>query len=433
MINSETKLFAIAGKPVLHSKSPDIFNGLFEANKLNNYYLKITAKDAEGILSLSKLLGLSGINITAPYKETFMGLGVLADDASKNIGACNTIRFSEQKMESFNFDSLGVVKSIKEKINSLKGINALVIGAGGAAKAAVFGLIQEGAHVSVSNRTVQNAENIAKIFPICIVLPENIPSVINDFNLIVNTIEYPNSIFDISILQKGQMVLDANYKNSIFKEFCNLHDIPFIDGFPWLIHQATCSFETFTGLSVTKEYISNHFIQNSAKKSDIISFIGLSGSGKSSLGEALAKSLNWNFLDTDSEIEKIFGMSITNIFKQHGETEFRNAESKLLESLVGAKNLVISTGGGFILKESNRKCLKENSLVINLMADFETLSNRITSNNRPLLNSNSLEEDLKKMFINRKQFYLETADLVFYNQDILMDEVTQILTSEVFN
>ncbi len=433
MINSDTKLYAIAGKPVLHSKSPDIFNGLFKATKINAHYLKISAKDANGILCLSNLLGLSGINITAPFKETFMNLGISADNVSKSIGACNTIRFSEQKIESFNFDSVGVVKSVNEKIKSLKNIHALVIGAGGAAKAAVYGLIQEGAHVSISNRTLQNAENIAKIFPVNIVLSENIPTQIHDFDLIVNTIEFPYSIFDITILQKGQTVLDANYKNSIFKEHCKQHHIAFIDGFPWLMHQAACSFETFTGLSMTKDYISRNFIQNNRKKNDVISFIGLSGSGKSSLGKSLAKSLNWDFVDTDLEIEKMFGMSITEIFIKYGESEFRNAESKFLKSIIGAKNLIISTGGGLVLDESNRKLSKDNSLVIHLMADSKTLANRISVYNRPLLNFNSLEEDLQRMFNNRNSFYLETADLVFYNQDLSIEEATEILRNEGLN
>lgn len=432
MINSYTKLYAIAGKPVLHSKSPEIYNGLFHAKKINSHYVKITAKDAKGILSLSKLLGLSGINITAPFKETFMNLGVTPDNVSKSIGACNTIRFTDKKIESFNFDSIGVVKSVNEKITSLKNCHVLVIGAGGAAKAAVFGLIQQGAYVSISNRTKQNAENIAKIFPVNIVLPENIPTQIHDFDLIVNTIEYPFSIFDISILKKGQMVLDANYKNSIFKDYCIQNNIAFIDGFPWLMHQATCSFEAFTGILVSTDYISKNLIQNCRKKKNVISFIGLSGSGKSSLGKSLAKSLNWDFVDTDLEIERMFGLSITDIFKQHGESVFRDAESKLLESLKGEKNLAISTGGGLVLDESNRKFLKDNTLVIHLMADTKTLAARITPNNRPLLNFNSLEEDLQKMFANRKTIYLETADLVFFNQDLSIEEATEILRNEGF-
>lgn len=432
MINSDTKLYAIAGKPVLHSKSPEIYNGLFHAKKINSHYVKLTAKDAEGILFLSKLLGLSGINITAPFKESFMNLGVTADNVSKSIGACNTIRFSDKKIESFNFDSIGVVKSVNEKMTSLKNRHVLVIGAGGAAKAAVFGLFQQGAYVSISNRTKQNAEKLAKVFSVDIVLPENIQNVIHHYDLIVNTIEYPYSIFDISILKKGQTVLDANYKNSIFKDFCIQNNIAFIDGFPWLMHQATCSFEAYTGIRVTTDDISKFFKPKKIKKKNIISFIGLSGSGKSSLGKSLAKSLNWDFVDIDLEIEKMFELSITDIFKQHGESVFRDAESKLLESLKGEKNLVISTGGGLVLDESNRKFLKDNTLVIHLMADTKTLAARITRNNRPLLNFNSLEEDLQRMFHNRKSFYLETADLVFFNQDLSIEEAINILRGEGF-
>lgn len=431
MINSDTKLFAIAGKPVLHSKSPDIFNGLFKAMNFNGRYLKISAKDASGINCLSKLLGLSGINITAPYKETFMEFATHIDNASEHIGACNTALFNENKTEVFNFDWIGVINSLREKIGDLKDKKALIIGAGGAAKAAVFGLLNSGVNVTITNRTLKNAELLSEKFPIHIITSENINSEISQFDLIVNTLEFPFSIFDFSLISKKQIVFDANYKNSIFYDHCLLNNITMINGFPWLIHQATFAFKTFTGIDVSSDFITEILSKESPPNKNIIAFTGLSGVGKTSISKMLADSISWKFLDVDREIEKLCGMTVSEIFMHYGEDYFRKAETEMLLSLKGEEKLVLSLGGGLIMNELNRKWLKENALVVMLMADFETIAERINSDNRPLVNPKSKIENLREMFQNRKKHYLESADLILYNQDVSPEELILILKQEV--
>ena len=96
----------------------------------------------------------------------------------------------------------------------------------------------------------------------------------------------------------------------------------------------------------------------------VIFIIGLPGSGKSALSKLLAEKLNYTLYDLDSFIEKKENRTITNIFADDGETYFRNIESEVLEELSNLENAVLSTGGGIVLAERNRKTMKEKGLTI---------------------------------------------------------------------
>jgi shikimate kinase len=117
-----------------------------------------------------------------------------------------------------------------------------------------------------------------------------------------------------------------------------------------------------------------------------IVLIGFMGTGKSTVGKKLAKSLSWTFIDTDTNIENREKKTIPDIFRDHGEAYFRNVESEVIEQVMKQTNQVVSMGGGAVLLEGNRKSMLDNGLVITLTATPEIIIQRLQGNSdRPLL------------------------------------------------
>ena len=133
------------------------------------------------------------------------------------------------------------------------------------------------------------------------------------------------------------------------------------------------------------------------------------GSGKTTIGKVLSENLRFHFEDLDTTIENIFKLSTNEIFLKYGEKEFRNAETKALHN---SEAVIISCGGGVILKRENRSFIKKGvSFFLNV--DLNELVRRLEhANNRPLLNSKNLKEDLESLWKKRKDLYLDTADYV---------------------
>ena len=117
-----------------------------------------------------------------------------------------------------------------------------------------------------------------------------------------------------------------------------------------------------------------------------VALVGLMGAGKSTVGRRLAYALGRQFYDSDDEIEKAAGLSISDIFALHGEAEFRRGEQRVLERLLSEPPHVLATGGGAYLNPDTRTLLREHAITIWLNADLETLWRRVSKRgHRPLL------------------------------------------------
>ena len=122
------------------------------------------------------------------------------------------------------------------------------------------------------------------------------------------------------------------------------------------------------------------------KKYKNIYLIGLMGSGKTTLGKILSKKLDKQFYDSDHVIEEKLGVDVPMIFEYEGEAGFREREKDSLKELVSKKNIVLATGGGIILSQSNRDLLSENGIVIYLKSNQKDLIKRMKNDKtRPLL------------------------------------------------
>jgi len=144
-----------------------------------------------------------------------------------------------------------------------------------------------------------------------------------------------------------------------------------------------------------------------------IFIVGLMGSGKTSIGKLLAKRTGRLFIDTDNEIIKELGMTITEIFNKFGKNYFRDLEHKILSKVKSIENHVISTGGGVILKLENIKIMKNSGTIIFLDIDVETQLSRVRNKkNRPLLDSNNMVESLVNIKKERDYIYKNISDYI---------------------
>ncbi|MGD9660917.1 MAG: shikimate kinase [Porticoccaceae bacterium] len=142
--------------------------------------------------------------------------------------------------------------------------------------------------------------------------------------------------------------------------------------------------------------------------------VGPMGVGKTTIGKLVAKKLKKHFVDLDDEIERRAGASIPWIFDVEGEDGFRRRESDLLAECCHKSNMLVSTGGGIVLKESNRRLLKSSGVVVYLDASVDQLYARtLKDKKRPLLQVADRRKVIAELKMARDPLYREVADLVF--------------------
>jgi shikimate kinase len=156
-----------------------------------------------------------------------------------------------------------------------------------------------------------------------------------------------------------------------------------------------------------------------------LSLIGFMGTGKSTVGRAIAAALRFTFLDTDDVIEARAGASISEIFKQHGEPVFRDWEKRILKEIEKRSRTVISTGGGMPAGEGNLASLKSHSLVVCLWASPEKIYSRVKSQtHRPLLQDPNPLEKIQHLLAARGPYYKQ-ADVLLNTEFRSLREVSQ--------
>src|SRR5579864_426059 len=161
-VDVATRVYGVAGDPIAHSLSPIIMNTALRRENVNAVYLALHAKALKDLLTCGREIPIHGLSITMPYKEAILKYLDNTDSHTTKIGACNTIvRAQDGKLYGFNTDTAGIVRPLERRI-TLEGAKILVLGAGGAARAAVFGLKERGAEVWILNRTAGPAQKLAR-------------------------------------------------------------------------------------------------------------------------------------------------------------------------------------------------------------------------------------------------------------------------------
>jgi len=161
-VDAATRVYGVAGDPIEHSLSPVIMNTALRRENVNGVYLPLHAKTLKDLIRCVREIPLHGLSITMPYKQAILPYLDNTDAHTTKIGACNTVvRGQDGKLYGFNTDAAGVVRPLEQRL-SIESAKVLVLGAGGAARAAVFGLKERGAEIWILNRTSLKAQKLAR-------------------------------------------------------------------------------------------------------------------------------------------------------------------------------------------------------------------------------------------------------------------------------
>lgn len=399
----------LLGQKLGHSYSPQIHR------ELADYDYSLFEKQPEELEEFLKNGYFTGLNVTIPYKKSVIPYLDALSPVAARLGAVNTIvRQSDGRLIGHNSDYFGFKSMVEQSGISPAGKKALVLGSGGASNTAVAVLKELGANVVVVSRSGEN--NYANLF------------LHADASLIVNATPvgmYPN--VRISPVCLGQFptlegVLDIVYnpaRTQLLME-AQHRGLVAMNGLWMLVAQAKESAEWFTGHSISNSQIAAIHRKLKIQMENIV-LIGMPGSGKTTVGTALAEKLGHSFVDADAEIVKLTGLSIPDIFSRGGEVCFRQAESYVLEQLGKRSGLIIATGGGCVTRKENYYSLHQNGTIFCLNRNLNVLP----TEGRPLSQAGKLEE----MYRLRKPLYDRFADYQIDNNGDLDAAITQILNA----
>jgi shikimate dehydrogenase len=257
-----SKTFAVIGDPINHSLSPNIHSAAFRELNLENSYIAYRIPKGElkeGIESLKKIK-IDGFNVTIPHKVEMMKYLDKMDETCSIIGAVNTVTNNEGILKGYNTDMDGFLDPLKKKEIKIKDTKILLLGAGGAARAIVTGFAKEKArHITIVNRTLENANNLAQFankigISADAITFENIGSNLEEYNIIVNAtsigLKNESSPISLESIKPETVVYDIIYMpmNTDFLKKAKEKGAKIIYGYEMLLGQAVRAFEICNGI-----------------------------------------------------------------------------------------------------------------------------------------------------------------------------------------
>ena len=250
-VDVATRVYGVAGDPVSHSLSPAIMNTALRRENVNAVYLGLHAKTVKDLLACVRDIPIHGLSITMPYKEAILEYLDNTDSHTTKIGACNTVvRAQDGKLYGFNTDTAGVVRPLEQRIG-LEGARVLVLGAGGAARAAVFGLKERGCEVFILNRSAAPAQKLARQAKARTIKRPDLKKLA--FDVIINATpvgmangkDTPINENEINTKFAFDMVYDP--AETRFLKAAKARGAQIIPGIEMFVHQAARQFEIWTG------------------------------------------------------------------------------------------------------------------------------------------------------------------------------------------
>ena len=359
------------------------------------------------------------VNVTIPYKRDVIPfLDEMTDEALK-IGAVNCIRSDGGRLIGHNTDFDGLISLIKHAKVSIKDKKVLILGTGGTSDTAYAACEALGAK-EILKVSRSKGQGVITYEEVC---EEHYQS-----NVIINATPcgmYPdiyNIPIDIKNFLELEGVIDVIYnplRTALVSEAIN-KGIKAEGGLYMLVAQAVAASEFFLN-TCYEDGLTEKIYQNIyCDKSNIV-LIGMPSSGKSTVGEMIASKLDRKLYDTDDLIEKREGITIPEIFEKYGEGYFREAEASVIREISAKSGVVISTGGGAVLKEENIKNLKMNGKVFFVDRSPELLQ---PTDDRPTAFD---KEQIMKRYKERYSIYTSSADVIVKNDGSIDQAVHKIL------
>ncbi|WP_312814790.1 shikimate dehydrogenase [Brevundimonas sp.] len=251
-ITGAVKVGGVVGQPVSHSLSPVIHNAWLEAGGIDGAYVAFAPKDADGFAALvaAGRAGLiAGVNVTAPFKEQAFASADKVSKAAKLVSSANILAFHDGQVLADSSDGVGVLYALAEQAPalSLNSAHVVMLGAGGASRAAAGALLQAGARLSILNRTRQRAADLAADLGAGVSVAED-EGVLETADLVINALSVPPQI-DLSRLKIQAVVMDMTYRPLVtpFLQAARDRGLTIVDGLAMLIGQAGAGFEAIYG------------------------------------------------------------------------------------------------------------------------------------------------------------------------------------------
>jgi 3-dehydroquinate dehydratase / shikimate dehydrogenase len=277
-IDHETMICGLIGMPVMHSVSPHIHNAAFAAEQINGVYLPFEVKDVDSFFkrmvnprTRELNWNLRGLSVTAPHKQSVMQHLDWIEPDAKEIGAVNTVVIENDRLLGYNTDAAGLVEPLLQRFGSLADRTIAIIGAGGAARAAIWALRQQQARVTLFARNVEKAQKLAELFNIsCASLSS---AKFAGYDLVVNATpvgsgeHIDQSPATAVQLNGARCIYDLIYNPSETKLLREARQVgcETLGGMEMLVAQAKLQFELWTGKKARLHHDQSFWSQNSPR------------------------------------------------------------------------------------------------------------------------------------------------------------------------
>ncbi len=426
--------YALFGWPLGHTVSPELHAQLFEASGQDAEYIGVAVPpdDLAEAFDLAKEK-LSGINCTIPHKKAVIELLDKVDTAARDLHSVNTIAFRGGKAIGYNTDILGFAESLTRDEVSLKGKKVLLLGYGGAASVMAYHCAREGAHLTITGRNLEKAsvlqQQITDSVPhahVSVFSRRHIP---RDIQIVLNST--PVGMFPKEQLaplhylpHKTEYVFDAIYNPPVTAtmRLANPRKTKTRDGLYMLVMQAAHAQTIWSGVTfepqacetILRRTYGKMAVKRLHEKHNRRNIVlcGFMGSGKTTIGRKLARVTGLDFVDADQYLEEKEGKKISEIFAEKGEAYFRDRETAYIKELSQRDGIVLSLGGGAVLRPENVSAVKQTGLLIHLDTPFyRILKNLSYSNNRPLLDKPDKQAETRRLYNARKAIYHRVSDV----------------------
>ncbi|MDR0335244.1 MAG: type I 3-dehydroquinate dehydratase [Methanomassiliicoccaceae archaeon] len=251
----------IIGKGIGYTRSPAMHNAAFAHSKINGRYLTFDTQSLDSAGEFIVNFDIRGVNVTKPYKTDIVDHIDECDRISEDIGAVNTIVNDDGRLKGYNTDVDGIKMAFRKNKVSVRGMRALILGSGGAARACAYFLSENGCDTTVTGRNMDAASLIAREFQVT--ARERTSVAVKGYDLIVNCIplnksndisEYPVKIEQID---PQQIVFDMVYGDTHLYDIANKRKCVTVRGEDMLAYQGIRSFELFTSKKVPVKVMRN--------------------------------------------------------------------------------------------------------------------------------------------------------------------------------
>lgn len=384
----------LLGRKLGHSYSPAIHAALGDYD-----YDLHEVPNEEDLEKFLKETPFEGLNVTIPYKVAVMAHCATLSPRAKAIGSVNTlVRRPDGTLHGDNTDDAGFTAMVEESGVDPAGKTCVVLGSGGASRTVVAVLKRMGAKrvVVVSRTGEDHYGNLARHADAALLVNATPVGMHPDVDA--------SPVEDLSVFPKLEAVLDLIYNPPKTKLLADAdkRGIRTVNGLRMLVVQAAVASELW-GCSAYDAKRCAAIEAAIRLGEENLWLVGMPGVGKTTVGGLLGEALGRPFVDLDAEIERVAGMPIPEIFRTRGEAGFREIEAEAAMTASRGRGTVIATGGGTVLREANRRAMRESGTVVWLQRDLS----RLPTEGRPLSEAKGVE----KLYAEREPIYRAAAHL----------------------